>query len=64
MMELCESVKGEVLGVVEAVAAKESILGSPFANEDGKGFEKYMDLVLGKPRKEKADYWRIIAERK
>jgi hypothetical protein len=52
----------EVLGVLESVSAGETVIGSPFADESGHGFEKYMNFVLSQPRKDRADYWKIVAE--
>jgi hypothetical protein len=49
------------LGLLEVVAAGEEVLGSPFADEKGEGFNKYVNLVLQQPRKEKAGYWKAVA---
>jgi hypothetical protein len=51
------------LGILEAISADEHVLGSPFADERGNGFEKYMTFVLSQPRKDRADYWKLVAER-
>jgi len=37
-------------------------LGSPFADENGKGFDKYVKFILDQPKKERADYWRVVAD--
>lgn len=39
------------------------MLGSPIADQNGKGFEKYMNFVLSQPRKDRVDYWKTVAER-
>jgi hypothetical protein len=52
----------ELLGLLESVVAGEEVLGSPFANERGEGFKKYMNYVLQKPRSARADYWQMVAE--
>ena len=43
------------------VAAGEKVLGSPFADENGEGFNKYVNFILEQPRKEKASYWKLVA---
>jgi hypothetical protein len=49
------------LGLLEVAAAGESVIGSPFADEDGKGFDKYVKFVLEQPRKDRSDYWKLVA---
>jgi hypothetical protein len=49
------------LGLLEVVAAGEKVLGSPFADENGEGFNKYVNFILEQPRKEKASYWKLVA---
>ena len=49
--------------MLESVVAGEEVLGSPFANEQGLGFAKYMELILRKPRLSRADYWELVADK-
>jgi hypothetical protein len=46
---------------LEAVAPGEQVLGSPFADEKGEGFSKYVNLILSKERKERPSYWKVVA---
>jgi hypothetical protein len=57
ILEFSEALVPELLGILESVVAGEEVLGSPFANEKGQGFKKYMDFILRKPRLARADYW-------
>jgi hypothetical protein len=61
--EFCEKLTPEVLGILESVSAGETVIGSPFADESGHGFEKYMSFVLSQPKKDRAEYWKLVAER-
>lgn len=45
-MQYSHKLTPEVLGLLEAVSANENVLGTPFADENGKGFEKYVSFVL------------------
>lgn len=63
ILELSEKLSPEILGLLEAVSTDDRVIGSPFADESGKGFEKYMQFVLSRPRKQRAEYWQTVAER-
>jgi hypothetical protein len=52
------------LGLLEAISSDDSVIGSPFADPDGQGFEKYMKLIMNsKDVMKKPDWWRLIANR-
>jgi hypothetical protein len=36
-------------------------LGSPFANENGEGYDKYLNMLKKHPNNQKAPYWQIVA---
>jgi hypothetical protein len=40
------------------------VIGSPFADESGKGMEKYMEHFMSvKGNREKPEWWKIIVDR-
>jgi len=57
IMKYCSELIPEVLGILESIVAGEEVLGSPFANEEGRGFEKYVQLLMKQPRNQRASYW-------
>jgi hypothetical protein len=64
IMEYCEKLTPEVLGLVEALSACEKVIGSPFANESGNGMENYMEQFMSvKGNREKPEWWKIIVDR-
>lgn len=46
-MDYCEKLTPEVLGIVESLCACDKVIGSPFADPEGKGMEKYIAHVRG-----------------
>jgi hypothetical protein len=64
MAEYCERVSKESLGLLDAISADDSVIGSPFADPDGKGFEKYIGFIMNsKDVMKKPDWWRLISNR-
>ena len=62
-MEFSLKLTPQVLGLLGAVSTNDVVIGSPIADENGKGFEKYMNFILSQPRKDRAEYWNFIADR-
>ena len=49
---------------MDAISTDDAVIGSPFADPTGNGFEKYMHLIMNsKDVMKKPDWWRIIANR-
>jgi len=64
MMEYCEKLTPEVLGLLEALCACDKVVGSPFADQEGKGMEKYLEHVLAvKGGREKPEWWGMLVDR-
>lgn len=64
IMEYCEALTPEVLGLLETLSADDKIIGSPFADDNGKGIHKYLDLVLqNNPTNKRVDWWEMIVNR-
>jgi hypothetical protein len=45
MMEMSEKLAPEALKILECVGADDQVIGSPFADPKGKGFEKYIEIL-------------------
>ena len=63
LMGFCEKLIPEVLGMLESIVAGEEVLGSPFADQHGRGFEKYVDMLMKQPRNQRASYWETVASK-
>ena len=40
--QLCSQLKDEAVGIIDAIAPPEAVIGSPFAAEDGDVYSKYL----------------------
>ena len=45
------------------ISPDDKVTGSPFADPDGKGMEKYLDLVMSKPSNQRPSWWELLLER-
>lgn len=58
MVEECETVAREAVGITDVLAAPSTIIGSPFADEHGNGMKKYYNLLYtGKDTFKKVDWY-------
>ena len=45
IMEMSEKLAPEALKILECVSADDKVIGSPFADPKGKGFDKYIEII-------------------
>jgi len=64
IIEYCEKLAPEVLGLLEALSACDQVIGSPFADPQGKGMDKYVDHFMSvKGNREKPEWWQMLVNR-
>lgn len=64
MEEYVEILAKEALALLEVLAAPSRILNSPFADEDGQGFARYLNMVFtGKDTFRKVEWFKLLTER-
>lgn len=63
-MEYSERLALNSLAILDALAADDDIIGSPFADPNGNGMTKYFNIVMSKNKaNNKPSWWKILAER-
>ena len=61
MASLSELITKESLGILESLSTDDLVIGSPFACPEGRGFEKYTEMVRkGGHENQRAPWWRIL----
>jgi hypothetical protein len=48
---------------LEIISTDDEIIGSPFADPNGKGIEKYLSMIMSKPTNQRQPWWEIVANR-
>lgn len=51
------------LELLKVISADDEIIGSPFADPDGHGIEKYLKLVMSKPANKRPEWWEMVITR-
>jgi hypothetical protein len=51
------------LQVLKVISTDDDIIGSPFADPNGHGIEKYLKLVMSKPANKRAEWWETVITR-
>ena len=57
MEEDCKRLEAVSLELLRAIAPDDQITGSPFADPNGQGMEKYLKIILSKPANQRVDWW-------
>ena len=58
MVEECETIAVEAVGITDALAAPSAIIGSPFSDEHGDGMKRYYNLLYtGKDAFRKVEWY-------
>lgn len=59
--QLCQDLKGEVIGILDAIAPPDGVLNSPIGSSDGDIYNRFINTVWSAPRAfEKPYYWKDI----
>lgn len=52
------------MGLLDALSACDQVIGSPFADPQGKGMDKYIDHFMSvKGNREKPEWWQMLVNR-
>lgn len=62
--EICKELKNETVGIIDAIACPDRILGSPIGAFDGNIYMRFLQSIYAAPGCfEKADYWKDIVRK-
>lgn len=50
------------LELLKIIAPDDAVTGSPFADPNGRGIEKYLEHVLSKPTNQRVEWWEILLD--
>lgn len=45
------------LDLLRVISTDDDVIGSPFADPNGKGIEKYKKMILDKPKNVRQEWW-------
>ena len=63
MRRTCAELKQEIIGVVDALAPPDQLLGAPIGASDGDIYNKFINTMFTAPKTfEKASYWELVRE--
>lgn len=51
------------LEVLKVISTDDEIIGSPFADPNGQGIEKYLNIVMSKPTNKRPEWWEMVITR-
>jgi hypothetical protein len=51
------------LEILKLISTDDDIIGSPFADPNGHGIEKYLQLVMSKPTNQRPEWWETLITR-
>jgi hypothetical protein len=63
IMSLSQQLATESLGLLEAIFYGDDIIGSPLADQNGNGLDKYLEIILSKPTNQRPEWWKIIVNK-
>jgi hypothetical protein len=61
--EDCERLEKVSLSLLKMIAPDDVVTGSPFANPNGQGIQKYLDIILSKPFNKRVEWWELLLEK-
>jgi len=61
--ENCKKLEAMSLDLLRAIAPDDIITGSPFADPNGQGMEKYLQIILSKPANQRVDWWEMLLQK-
>jgi hypothetical protein len=51
------------LELLKIISTDDDVIGSPFADPNGRGIEKYLGIVMSKPTNKRAEWWEMVVTR-
>lgn len=63
MEEFCYKLEKRSLELLRIIGPDDFICGSPFADPDGKGMEKYLEMILSQPANQRVDWWERLLDK-
>ena len=45
------------------IGPDDMVCGSPFADSNGRGIEKYLEMILSKPSNKRVEWWQMLLDR-
>ncbi len=61
ILDLCKELKPELIGIIDAIAPPEEIIGAPIATKNGDIYGKFLNTLISAPGCfEKVKWWKDI----
>ena len=63
MEEYCCKLEKYSLELLRIIGPDDIICGSPFADPNGRGIEKYLGMILNQESNKRVDWWEMLLDR-